>query len=178
MWESGQNVPGTGRLVRLASELGVSMSWLLTGVKDTEEDVRESSKTVAMMMDVMGTRDDRTHDKIVWDGDAIDQTPRPPALMQSRNAYALFVQGKRMSPRYNEGEMIYVHPDLPVVPDNHVLILLGRDEDKPQRAILGQYVRHTEKGLLIRQYNPRRELEIPDEQMVRIDRIVGTWDKT
>lgn len=49
-------------------------------------------------------------------------TERPDYLKESPNAYACFVVGNYMQPRFNHGELIYVDPSKKVVMEDEVLI--------------------------------------------------------
>src|ERR1019366_7185007 len=48
------------------------------------------------------------------EGEAKEFVVRPPALGGVSNAFALYVDGESMEPRYYAGEMLYVNPNRPI----------------------------------------------------------------
>jgi len=47
-------------------------------------------------------------------GQGMDYVERPPSLAGARNAYAVYVQGDSMSPRFEAGWLLHVNPNRPV----------------------------------------------------------------
>src|SRR5690606_35560631 len=79
---------------------------------------------------------------------------RPPVLAAVDNAFALYVTGDSMEPRYFAGEVIYVNPNRPVTPGSFVVVEL-----KDHRGFVKRLLRRTEKAVLVEQYNPPKRLE-------------------
>ena len=50
----------------------------------------------------------------LWNGDMIDIVPPPASLAGVPNAYAVYVVGASMEPRYYQGELVMIHPGKPV----------------------------------------------------------------
>ena len=97
-----------------------------------------------------------------------DTTPRPPILAGNRDAFAIYVVGDSMEPRYMQGELAYIDPIKPVRPGDFVLVELS-----DHQGFIKQLVRRTADVVILRQFNPRRDMEIPKAQILRLYRIVG-----
>ncbi len=49
----------------------------------------------------------------LWNGDVIDMVDRPANLRGVPGAYAVYVVGASMEPRYHPGELVHIHPGKP-----------------------------------------------------------------
>lgn len=126
-----------------------------------------------------------------FDGHAIEQTmlnsadpityiPRPPALNRVQGAYALYVQGSSMAPRFEDGETIYVTDSRssrpPMINDDVVLYLRHpREDDDGERSsgvMVKRLIRRTAAFYELRQFSPEIEFKVPVERVVRVDRVM------
>lgn len=92
--------------------------------------------------------------------DVLSLTYRPLELLNVRDAYAVYVHGDSMSPRYRPGEMLYVDPVRPVSPGDDVIVQL-----KTGQGFIKELVRRTGRAVICRQHNPASEVEYPSEQV-------------
>lgn len=107
-------------------------------------------------------------------GQSMDYVERPPSLAASRNAYAVYVQGESMSPRFEAGWLLHVNPNRPVRKgDNVVIQIRADDEHAPPLAYIKTFEATTPTKLVVSQFNPRKQIEWPLEDVVSIHRVVG-----
>jgi len=93
------------------------------------------------------------------EGDVVDRVRRPPGIMGAPNVYALYVDGDSMSPRFEPGELIYVHPDRKCRPGDYVVVQVRYGDGEPIQTFVKRLKRRTQRFLVLEQYNP------PDGQM-------------
>jgi transcriptional regulator with XRE-family HTH domain len=112
-------------------------------------------------------------------GHAIDHVRRPSGLENVRGAYALRVQGISMEPRYFEGELVYVNPARSVAPGCFVVIQMKPQHDgDPIKAFIKQLVRRTSEKLVVHQYQPEMDYEIPMSDVLHVHRILNGEELT
>lgn len=87
---------------------------------------------------------------------ALSYTYRPVELLNSRDAYAVYVHGDSMAPRFKHGELVYVDPHRPVTPGDDVVVQLNDGH-----GYIKELVRRTARTVLCRQHNPDGEIEFP-----------------
>ena len=105
------------------------------------------------------------------EGEAKEFVVRPPALGGVSNAFALYVDGESMEPRYYAGEMLYVNPNRPVTRGCFVAV-----EMDDGQGLIKQFVRRNDNHLVLAQFNPPKELRLPVAQVKRIYRITGSGE--
>lgn len=124
--------------------------------------------------------------KIV-DGEAIEQTTlnkgeivtyfRRPTILDGRvDIYGLFVQGSSMSPRFEDGETVFVETTRPPkIADDVVVYLVGPDEHEAQAAravLVKRLVRRTAEYVELEQFSPAKTFRIPREMVGEVHRII------
>jgi SOS-response transcriptional repressor LexA len=110
-------------------------------------------------------------------GEVIDRVRRPPGLAAARNAFALYVVGTSMSPRYDEGDLIFIHPGKPPVPGCDVVVeLQAVDEFGRHKALLKTYRGKTPTRLLLSQFNPEGPVELPLGEVRQVLRVMRTHE--
>jgi SOS-response transcriptional repressor LexA len=113
----------------------------------------------------------------LWNGEVIDRVPRPPWLTHSPQAYAVYAVGSSMQPRYEAGELIYVHPGKPVTPGCYVLVqLVPIQEGEPPRAVLKRLVKRTGNKVILSQFQPEKTFELKADEIVSMHRVVGSGE--
>ena len=107
-------------------------------------------------------------------GQILEYVERPPSLAGVKNAYAVYVQGDSMSPRFESGWLLHVNPNRPARRgDNVVVQIKPHDEHAPPLAYVKLFDCLTATKLVARQFNPPRDLEWPTQDVASIHRIVG-----
>ena len=131
------------------------------------------------MVPVKGTGAGGSDGENEWNGETVDNVARPQSLIGVPNAYAVYVYGDSMAPRYRHGELVFMHPGRPPSKGCYVLVQLGDRSEEPgatTRALIKEYVRQTASKLFLAQLNPPKTIEI-DMSMVRgIHRIVASGE--
>ena len=104
---------------------------------------------------------------------AIDHIDRPPFLLSATNAYAIYVVGESMFPRFKSGEILYVDPALPLKRASDCIIQLA---DKLKlTCIVKEFVKTDETHVFVRQLNPDKEISLAKEQVTSIHMVRGIY---
>ncbi|SDC29965.1 Phage repressor protein C, contains Cro/C1-type HTH and peptisase s24 domains [Sphingomonas sp. YR710] len=114
-------------------------------------------------------------------GDVVGYAKRPVILNGRADAYALYVVGQSMAPKYDEGEIILAETKRPArIGDNVVVYLRARgDDDDGQRAraaLVKRLVRKTAAYIELEQYTPPITFRISIDEITRIDRVMSLSD--
>jgi phage repressor protein C with HTH and peptisase S24 domain len=102
----------------------------------------------------------------------------PPPLVGIRGAYAVYVFGDSMEPRYFAGETVWLHPYLPVRKGDFVVAQIrGKGPGEPLSAYVKQFLgRSSNNGLKLKSLNPGSSdtevLTFPDDDVFSIHKIV------
>ncbi|MCW5615854.1 MAG: helix-turn-helix transcriptional regulator [Rhodocyclaceae bacterium] len=94
---------------------------------------------------------------------------RPAELLRVASAYAIFMHGHSMDPRFHEGEVLYVNPIRPPKSGDYVVI-----EFKDGRGLVKRLVRRTARAIIVEQYNPKKTFEIAPDEVKAIHLIVSS----
>lgn len=104
---------------------------------------------------------------------AIDHVDRPPFLLSATNAYAIYVVGESMSPRFRSGEIVYVDPAVPIRRGGDCIVQMA--EDGKLTAIVKEYKNANDEHVLLQQYNPDKEIKITKDKVISIHSIRGMY---
>jgi phage repressor protein C with HTH and peptisase S24 domain len=110
-----------------------------------------------------------------WNGEIVDYVSRPPHLAGATDAYAVYVAGSSMEPRYYAGELVHIHPGKPVTVGAFVLVQVKPEsEGDPPKAFMKRLVRRTATKVAFEQFNPPKEIDIKTADIISMHRIVGS----
>ncbi len=98
----------------------------------------------------------------------IGYTTRPANLTGVRGAYAIYMVGDSMEPRYEQGWLLHVNPFKPPTRGRDVVVY-----KEGQAVLIKQFVRWDDDTLVLRQLNPPAELRIPRGEIRECHLIVG-----
>ena len=98
----------------------------------------------------------------------VGYTARPPTLAGVRDAYAVYMTGEALVPRYQPGWLLYVHPFRPPIRGRDVVV-----HKKNSEWLILQFVEQNQKELVLEQLNPKDVLRIPAEQVSSCHLVVG-----
>ena len=98
------------------------------------------------------TRGRKKQEMFLKDG-AIDQVPRPPMLAHVKDAYALYVADKAMSPMYRPRQLLFINPHKPPAPGHGVVIILNGGT-----VLIREFVRQKANSLVVRTHHPRQRI--------------------
>ncbi len=174
--------PRADSLAKLAQALDCSVDWLIGGDAHPEPEpappglweTADLPSRAAMPRDVpvLGTAAGSARGAFQLDTAAIDYVRRPPAIGASRDIYALYVVGSSMSPRFEEGELIYVSERRPARIGDYVVVQTVSPEDGTVEAWCKRLLRRTDDTLVLEQLNPLDEIHLPAGRVRAVHRIL------
>jgi transcriptional regulator with XRE-family HTH domain len=89
-----------------------------------------------------------------------------PQLSKVAGAFAMIIPDARLEPRFAAGEVVYIHPNRPVIPGAFVV---GRYRDRSGTVVIGRIIDVRSDLLQLKCKNLCREAYRPDEQFSRDD---------
>jgi phage repressor protein C with HTH and peptisase S24 domain len=99
----------------------------------------------------------------------IGYTPRPANLAGVRAAYAIYMVGDSMEPRYQPGWLLHVNPFKPPTRGRDVVVY-----KEGNAVLIKQFVGWEGNALVLRQLNPPAELRIPRAEVSECHLVVGS----
>jgi phage repressor protein C with HTH and peptisase S24 domain len=114
--------------------------------------------------------------EFILNGNRIVDVLAPPALQGVRDAYAVYVVGDSMEPRYFAGEAVFVNPRLPVRRGHFVVAQVAVQEGEPPHAYVKRFVAREARLLRLEQFNPKKTLEFPLSRVISVHRIIMGGD--
>jgi phage repressor protein C with HTH and peptisase S24 domain len=116
----------------------------------------------------------------VFNGETLAEVLAPPSLEHVTGAYAIYMAGTSMEPRYIAGEVLHINPHKPVRRDDFVVIQLHAGEGEPPVGYVKQFISRSPRETIVRQLNPapgeEEILHYPTAEVVSIHKIVGTGE--
>jgi phage repressor protein C with HTH and peptisase S24 domain len=98
----------------------------------------------------------------------IGYTPRPANLAGVRDAYAIYMVGDSMEPRYVQGWLLHVNPFKPAIRGRDVVVY-----KKDQAVLIKTFVGWNDDILTLHQLNPDETLRISRDEVVECHLVVG-----
>lgn len=187
-WERGQGIKREN-LVAISKHYPLQLEWLISG-NGTEPAAREPanivgsrrrelfqveglpSATIPAYGQAMGGEDGY----FILNGNKVADILAPPGLVGVREAYAVYVSGDSMEPRYYAGEVLYVNPRLPVRRGDFVVAQVQYEGEDVPRGYVKRFVRMNDSGLVLAQFNPAKELRFDSSRVVSVHRITLAGD--
>ena len=114
-----------------------------------------------------GARGGNDQEMFLEDG-PIGYTARPANLGGVRSAYAIYMVGDSMEPRYEPGWLLHINPFKPPTRGRDVVVY-----KEGQAVLIKQFVGWEGDTLVLRQLNPPETLRIPREQVRECHLVVG-----
>lgn len=178
--------PRRDTLEKLANVLDCSFEWLATGRGPVEPPSDDDSGSrapglparsqMAQDIPVLGTAAGSEEAAFqLQSGSPIDHVRRPPGVASAVDVYAIYVVGDSMTPRFDEGELIYVSGKRPARPGDYVVVQTA-EEDGEITAWCKRLVRKGGKSITLEQFNPPRTFKIPVKSAVAVHRVLTTND--
>jgi len=188
-WESGAVHPRPNTLEDIAGALKISVDWLLTGntpnVAGTETTRTNSNEVeftngtltprhyMSREVPVMGTAAcNSDYGSFKLDTSIIDYVHRPPALLMTKDLYALYVEGDTMEPRFKAGDLVFVHPNKPVRIGDSVVVQIAKTIDEPIEAMIAVLSKRTSHDVFLQKYNPDKIINFDNANIVSIHKIL------
>lgn len=191
-------MPAIDRLDSIAEHLGTTSDWLLgrdiaiertfADQPITPEGFRRLPKTLPIYGSALGA------DIEFGDGHGVvvkieqtevhmsaptDYMARPIGVTGRPDLYVVTVSGHSMEPRFDSGRRLLVDPKRsPGVGEDVVVQLRGPtfDGEEVRHVLIKQLVRRRPGVVVLRQFNPSLEFEVPNEQVAMVHRVMP-WDE-
>lgn len=131
--------------------------------------------TTNKMLPVLGMAVGGADGKYIFNGSIIDYVVCPPSLENVAGAYAVYIDGESMFPRFKAGETVWVHPGKPARRGDDVIVQIRPDDDddgSPPWGYVKEYVGRHGNRLVLHQYNPPSEIEFDIDEVLTIHPIV------
>lgn len=190
--ESGVRGFGERQARFYAEALQANWVWLLTGTGEAFAGAPRVTESIATHLPSLPPAIDRksgpTSDLPVYgsaEGGAsgmlvtfepIDWIGRPDALQNVRDAFAVYIIGSSMEPRYEHGDLIVVHPTRPPKREDDVLLLSNQGEGAFS-AVVRRLTGWTDSVWSVRHYNPLREEEIRRADWPRAHVVLARFNR-
>jgi phage repressor protein C with HTH and peptisase S24 domain len=171
-----ENGGGSRHLVAIARALGVTAEWLQDGVGPAPSKAAPPRPGSADKLKVLGMAECGADGWSLWNGDVIDLIERPSGLIGVPNAYAVYVVGASMEPRYHPGEVVHIHPGRPVDVGAYVLVQRRGKQGEAPLAVIKRLAKRTGAKITLEQFNPPRTFDIKTGDIVSIHRVVGSGE--
>lgn len=111
--------------------------------------------------------------RMVFNGSVLGWVSRPHDLAGVPDAYAIYVAGESMEPRYRQGETVWVHPHKPPHVGSDVVVQLhGEDDGDAPSGFIKEYRGRSGDKVTLRQYNPARDIKIDSDKVASIHTVV------
>ncbi|MEP9397950.1 S24 family peptidase [Mesorhizobium sp. KR2-14] len=164
-------------MARIARELGVTVPYLLgeevEAIVDSEALAAAAPEAPAGKgVPIYGRAAGSYHGALHIEPQITDWAPCPPGVANVRDAYALWVVNDSMVPRFRHGDIVFVEPHRPVRPGDDVVIQLRPDESNIVETWVKEFVRYQGDDIVVKQFNPPKELVFRRNQVVEMQRIM------
>jgi phage repressor protein C with HTH and peptisase S24 domain len=167
---------GTKHLVSIARALGVTAEWLQDGHGPAPAKPAAARGREPERLKVLGMAQCGPDGWSLWNGDVIDMIERPASLNGVPNAYAVYVVGASMEPRYHPGEVVHIHPGRPIDVGAYVLVQRRGKTGEAPLAVIKRLVKRTGTKITLEQFNPAKVFDIKAADIVSIHRVVGSGE--
>lgn len=193
------HMPGLDRLDAIAGVLETTSDWLLGREQaiersipadgtTSEDALRRLPKTLPIYGSALGAdleySDEhgvvvKVEQTEVHMSAPMDFMARPIGVTGRPDLYVVEVSGHSMEPRYDSGRRVLVDPRRAAgVGDDVVVQLRGPtfDGEEIRHVLIKQLVRRRPGVVVLRQFNPVVEFEVPNEQVSAVHRVMP-WDE-
>ncbi len=173
---------------RYAKFFRVSLEWLLMGEGEMQPEQRPVNANSLIAAPPPAGATDSPQDLPILGtaaaaiigavtlGQAIGYLRRPPGLLSTPDAYALYVAGDSMEPRYRSGDVVYVNPHRPCRQGDDVVI---QTRIRPGDDIAGYVktlVSRSPREVVARQYNPPSTIEYRAPTVIAVHRVLSAHE--
>lgn len=179
----GIDPSGVSRLLAGTRELKASEIAKVEGYLGVRADLSEAAAPPTMLdipsladmkrdLEVRGIAVGGDDASFEFNGEVVDYVRRPPGLVGARKAFAIYITGSSMSPRFEEGEIVFVHPGRPATPGCDVVVELHGRHGEPGPCYVKRLVRRTATKLALTQFNPPKDLQLELSKVRVVYRIL------
>lgn len=182
-WESGQNAIASDRFFKVAEVLRIDAQALTKGellFLDDQADLADAEIVTPMHrlphgpsdVEQVGVVAGGADGEFSFNGERVGYRKRPAGLLDEPRVFALQIISDSMSPRYDPGEVIYCDAKNPLIGDDIVIEMFPEVEGKPGKAFVKRLVRRTKGSIVVKQFNPEKELSFDPYAIKHLWRVV------
>jgi phage repressor protein C with HTH and peptisase S24 domain len=198
-WESGETEPTTANLMAACQLYGLNMASIsdalpaadtrATGKRHhdgTNQTLRSAEADFVRSLErdphvqnlprdvpVFGVAEGGPGADFWMNGEIVDYVRRPSGAQKSTKIYALYIVGTSMSPRYEEGELVYVSPSRsPAIGDYVVVELHPESREGTSRGFIKRLVKRTPTKIILEQFNPPKQIEFAQTKVKSMHRVI------
>lgn len=125
---------------------------------------------------VLGIAAGSTAGAIQISTDVIEYLRRPPALAQSKDVYVVYVDGFSMSPRFEPGEPVVIHPGRPCRVGDYVVVQVKKGESAETESYIKRLKKADNERVVLEQLNPPKSLTFKRQDVVAMHRILSAQE--
>ncbi|MEM9105161.1 MAG: helix-turn-helix transcriptional regulator [Pseudomonadota bacterium] len=166
---------------RLAPHLGVSAAELMFGPGQFPSVANDPASNARLgdplpdqraSIPVYGQAVGGIDGEFAMNGERLEDVFAPPSLSAVAGAYAVYVCGDSMEPRYFDGEIVFVNPRKRVRRGDFVIAQITDEEHGPNLAYVKRFIRWNARELVLAQYNPAKEMRFAADRVVSVHLVV------
>lgn len=184
--------PRGDSLKKIAAVLHVSEQWLLTGDESAPAEspaplaplpnelrmadadpslLRNLPRDVPVMGTVAGAEMGKGAFQLT--ADIVDYVRRPFGLIGAKDVYALYVEGTSMVPRFEPGDLVFVHPHRKPRGGDYVVIQEPDSNNGEPRGFIKRLVAFTAKTIRTEQFNPPTKIEFVNRPGTIVHKVMA-----
>lgn len=170
----------------IAKALQCSAEWLHTGSEEAEPDAPPPDPPQLEVVRASVTADndfpvyaavEAGEGDVIFSAEPIEWVKRPEPLFRIDRAFALLVAGDSMSPVYEDGDMVLVHPTKPPRAGRDIVLTKSDLRIGGVRAKLKRLVKTDTHNWTLRQFNPDRTWKEKKADWPYAFSTVGKYDR-
>lgn len=159
---------------RLAAALGVSATTFLDHAQDDAAPARSAAPDSGLGdVPVLGTaKGSAGEGAFSLVDEAIEYVTRPAGLSRARDVYALYVQGESMSPRFEPGDLVFVHPKRPPRFGDYIILQVQMYDTAGIQTYIKRLIRQSDSKIEVEQLNPHLRVEWKPRVILRLHKVL------
>jgi phage repressor protein C with HTH and peptisase S24 domain len=174
--------PRVENLSKIAKALKANLQWLSTGegeissiddvITPLKPLIRENTYPhINATLPLLGVAISANIDEFTVNIYPTRSVSCPQELHHVKEAYAIDIQGVSMKPRLFPGNYVCVNPELK--PHKGDLVVVQYDENGTHLGMVKEFVSDTTDQVVVKQYNPEKEITITKKQLHSIGCVVS-----
>lgn len=125
---------------------------------------------------VMGTAAGSFAGAFKYEDGIVDYVRRPPALVNARDIYAIFVEGESMFPEHKPGDLRFVNPHKPAKIGDSVVVQTQNAPEQQVEAMIGHLLKRTAEHIVIGKLNPESTVRVNRETVKAVHKVLTMND--
>ena len=109
-----------------------------------------------------------------FNGEVVDRAPRPAGLLNTKDAFALYVPTDSMYPAFRSGEVFFINPNRQATIGDDVVVELFPEGDgnAAGKGFLKRLKSRTASKIVVEQFNPPMDIEFDRKRVKALHRVV------